>query len=102
MPEATAATLGAANAAPLETLIALAQLPPEDCPGEALLLARVSLLDWLICGIAGASEPVAEKMRAFAAAEQGGRRPGLALRRRYGPGADGGAGQWHHLACARL
>ncbi|MCA0942662.1 MmgE/PrpD family protein [Salipiger pacificus] len=75
MPEATAATLGAANAAPLETLIALAQLPPEDCPGEALLLARVSLLDWLICGIAGASEPVAEKMRAFAAAEQGGDGP---------------------------
>ncbi|MBE9639545.1 MmgE/PrpD family protein [Salipiger mangrovisoli] len=72
MSEATLATSQPAVADPLDQLIALAALSPERCPAEALALARVSLLDWLICGIAGAGEPVAARMRAFAAAEQGG------------------------------
>lgn len=56
-------------ASALDQLIGLATLPPARCPTEALALARVSLADWLVCGIAGASEPVAGKMHAFAAAE---------------------------------
>ncbi|OSP54219.1 MmgE/PrpD family protein [Pseudoruegeria sp. SK021] len=53
----------------LGPLKSLATQPTEACPPEALDLARVSLLDWLACGMAGASEPVAQKMRRFAAAE---------------------------------
>ena len=72
MLEAHVATTENAVAEPLEALIELAALPLANCPIEALALARVSLVDWLICGIAGASEPVATKMRSFAASEGGG------------------------------
>ncbi|NDV51605.1 MmgE/PrpD family protein [Salipiger sp. PrR003] len=71
MPETSLAAPDSPVVRPLDALIGLARLAPSDCPSEALALAQVSLVDWLVCGIAGATEPVAEKMRAFAAAEQG-------------------------------
>ncbi|NDW01455.1 MmgE/PrpD family protein [Salipiger sp. PrR002] len=69
MLQAHVATRENAVAEPLDALIELAALPLAHCPAEALALARVSLVDWLICGIAGASEPVATKIRSFAASE---------------------------------
>ena len=52
-------------------LIGLAQRPADTLPAPALALARLSLLDWLACGLAGTSEPLAVKMRALAEAECG-------------------------------
>lgn len=54
-----------------ERLIALAQLPADQLPQTALRLARFSLLDWMACGLAGVSEPVAIKMRDLATQEAG-------------------------------
>ncbi|TYC61823.1 MmgE/PrpD family protein [Rhodobacterales bacterium] len=71
MSEGNAASMEQTAVSPLDQLIYLAKLTPADCPSDAVLLSRVSLADWLVCGIAGASEPVAEKMQAFAASEAG-------------------------------
>ena len=49
----------------------LAALPDDALPGSALAFARLSLLDWLACGRAGVREPLAGKMRKFAALEAG-------------------------------
>jgi len=55
----------------IDHLIELAALPPEKLSARALVLARFSLLDWMTCGIAGVSEPVAEKLRMLAEEEVG-------------------------------
>lgn len=55
----------------MDFLVALASLPYEHLPAEPLRLARQSLFDWLICGLAGANEPVAQTIRAYAEAESG-------------------------------
>ena len=47
-------------------LIRLSLLSQDDLPEDALLFARASLLDWLICGRAGRTEPVANKLRQYA------------------------------------
>lgn len=52
-------------------LITLAHLPTGDLPLRALQLAQLSLLDWMACGLAGVSEPLAGKLRALADAEGG-------------------------------
>ncbi|PVB60639.1 MmgE/PrpD family protein [Labrenzia sp. 011] len=71
MSDASPVPTGHTAVSPLDLLIDLAKRAPRDCAPDALSLARVSLADWLVCGIAGATEPVAGKMRAFAAAEGG-------------------------------
>jgi 2-methylcitrate dehydratase PrpD len=55
--------------ADISFLTALGTVPREELPDDALGLARISLLDWLICGVAGRKEPVADALRAFAGAE---------------------------------
>ncbi|MCX7645111.1 MAG: MmgE/PrpD family protein [Rhodobacteraceae bacterium] len=55
-----------------EELIDLAQCPAAELPHGALALARLSLLDWMACGLAGAGEPVAQRLRRLAE-EEGGR-----------------------------
>jgi 2-methylcitrate dehydratase PrpD len=42
-----------------------------DLPAEARATARLSLLDWMACGLAGVDEPVSQKVRATLAAEGG-------------------------------
>ncbi|MGB3830686.1 MAG: MmgE/PrpD family protein [Mesorhizobium sp.] len=53
----------------IEHVTSLAALPGDRLPAGALGLARLSLLDWMACGIAGMDEPVATKLRAFAESE---------------------------------
>ncbi|GAA6188513.1 MmgE/PrpD family protein [Litorivita sp. NS0012-18] len=55
----------------MTTLLDLADLPEVDIPSGPLEAARNSLFDWMVCGHAGSSEPVAQKMRAFMQAEGG-------------------------------
>ncbi|KHA54064.1 MmgE/PrpD family protein [Sulfitobacter geojensis] len=55
----------------IDNLIQLSQTPADRLPVSALQKARLSLLDWMVCGIAGKDEPVAEKMRDFARNEAG-------------------------------
>lgn len=55
----------------IETTIALAGMSREQLGQEALGLARLSLLDWMACGIAGMDEPVAVKLRTLAEQEGG-------------------------------
>ncbi|MEO0371337.1 MAG: MmgE/PrpD family protein [Pseudomonadota bacterium] len=55
----------------MDTLLDLAATPRDDLPPRALTLARLSLLDWMACGIAGQSEPLAIKLRKLALAEGG-------------------------------
>lgn len=52
-------------------LIELSTLAYDNLPEDALMLARASLFDWLICGRAGRSEPVAQKLRQYAQQEEG-------------------------------
>jgi len=54
-----------------ENMLDLAETPAQAMPAEALALARLSLLDWMVCGLAGQSEPVAQTLRALAEAEGG-------------------------------
>lgn len=56
-----------------DILINLARMPAAQIPPKALGMARLSLLDWMTCGLAGVAEPVAGTLRALAEAE-GGRR----------------------------
>lgn len=58
-----------APVAAIAHLAALAKLSQDDIPAAALDLAKISLLDWLTCGLAGRQEPVAEALRRFAALE---------------------------------
>lgn len=55
----------------IEHIIDLSALPAERLPSGALGLARLSLLDWMACGIAGVDEPVAVKLRALVESEGG-------------------------------
>lgn len=55
----------------IEHIIDLSALPAERLPSGALGLARLSLLDWMACGIAGIDEPVAVKLRALVESEGG-------------------------------
>ncbi|MGP9805348.1 MmgE/PrpD family protein [Paracoccus sp. NSM] len=58
---------------PAGFLVDLALMPERRLPRDMLALARLSLLDWLVCGLAGRAEPLADKMRHFAQTEaQGG------------------------------
>lgn len=49
----------------------LALTSRQDLPDDARAMARLSLLDWMACGLAGVDEPVAQKVRATLAAEGG-------------------------------
>jgi 2-methylcitrate dehydratase PrpD len=55
----------------IEHVIDLASLPASRLPKRAIRLACFSLLDWMACGIAGADEPVAVKLRRLAELEAG-------------------------------
>ncbi|WMS43787.1 MmgE/PrpD family protein [Acuticoccus sp. MNP-M23] len=57
------------SAAIIDRMIDLAARPPASLPADALAMARASLTDWLVCGRAAVDEPVAQKLRAFAAQE---------------------------------
>ncbi len=53
----------------LELLLSLAART--DLPPDARATARLSLFDWMVCGLAGVDEPVAQKVRATLAGEGG-------------------------------
>lgn len=54
-----------------DALLDLALLPAERIGASARQMARFSLYDWLVCGRAGIGEPLAAKLRDFAASEGG-------------------------------
>ena len=54
-----------------EELIALAGRSADIIPSRAALFARLSLLDWMTCGIAGRNEPLALKLRQLSEMEGG-------------------------------
>jgi 2-methylcitrate dehydratase PrpD len=55
----------------IDLVLDLASMPSGRLPKRAMSLARFSLLDWMACGMAGTSEPVAAKLRALAEQEAG-------------------------------
>jgi len=55
----------------LDALLDLAELSRAEIPEQTRAIARLSLLDWLICGRAGVAEPVAGILRGMAEAEGG-------------------------------
>jgi 2-methylcitrate dehydratase PrpD len=55
----------------MDTVLDIAGLPAEDVTPDAFEAARLSLYDWLICGLAGIGEPVAGKLRQMVAEEGG-------------------------------
>jgi len=55
----------------LSQVLDLAALRSGDLPEDARQMARFSLFDWMLCGIAGTAEPLARKLRAMVAAEGG-------------------------------
>lgn len=55
----------------IDDLIAFSRNVPDQLSTEALKLAQFSLLDWLVCGRAGAAEPVAQKLRELGEREGG-------------------------------
>ncbi|UYV36768.1 MmgE/PrpD family protein [Rhodobacteraceae bacterium D3-12] len=55
----------------LEPFLDLATLPSAKINPEARKTAQASLLDWIVCGRAGQSEPVASRLRQFATSEGG-------------------------------
>ena len=86
----------------LSRLLDLAALPAGDIPDSARTMARFSLFDWMVCGRAGAGEPLAGILRAYVLAEGG--RPvasvSSAAGQDAGPGS--GAGEWRDQPCAGL
>ncbi|MCH1484079.1 MAG: MmgE/PrpD family protein, partial [Alphaproteobacteria bacterium] len=54
-----------------EGLVALAGRSADAIPSRAVLFARLSLFDWMTCGIAGRDEPLAVKLRQLAKMEGG-------------------------------
>ena len=54
-----------------DTLLDIADGPRPDIGGLADQLARLSLLDWICCGLAGQAEPVAQHLRYLAQDEAG-------------------------------
>ena len=54
-----------------EHILDLAETAAAQIPADALSKARLSLLDWMVCGLAGRAEPLAVALRGFAADEGG-------------------------------
>ena len=54
-----------------DDIIDIAMRPADQVPDLPLDFAKLSLLDWMTCGIAGTSEPLAVKLRQLAAGEGG-------------------------------
>lgn len=52
-------------------LLELATLPAATIPVQTMGIARLSLMDWIMCGRAGVDEPVAGFLRAMATTEGG-------------------------------
>ncbi|MBX9596908.1 MAG: MmgE/PrpD family protein, partial [Roseomonas sp.] len=52
-------------------LLDLAALSATDIPAAAMRMARLSLFDWMVCGLAGRDEPVARILRGMVRAEGG-------------------------------
>jgi 2-methylcitrate dehydratase PrpD len=55
----------------LEAILNLAELPDAQIPKTTQVIARLSLMDWLVCGRAGIAEPVSGILRAMADSEGG-------------------------------
>ena len=55
----------------LSHLLDLAALPAAEIPASARTMARFSLFDWMVCGRAGAGEPLAGILRSYLSAEGG-------------------------------
>lgn len=55
----------------IDEILELGLQPNNSLSEEAIGLARLSLLDWIVCGRAGVSETVSEKLRVFADMEKG-------------------------------
>lgn len=55
----------------VDDIINLVHLPSASLPASAMNLARLSLLDWMVCGWAGRDEPLARKLRDLAVHEAG-------------------------------
>ena len=55
----------------IDDLIELSQMIAKELPESALEKARLSLLDWMVCGWAGKNEPLAGKLRQLADQELG-------------------------------
>lgn len=55
----------------LETVLDLAARDPRTIPAQAREMARLSLYDWILCGLAGKDEPVAAYIHRLAESEGG-------------------------------
>lgn len=55
----------------METVLDIAEMPADAIGTVAVDTARLSLYDWLICGLAGIKEPLADKLRQMASEEGG-------------------------------
>lgn len=55
----------------LVRLLDLAALPADAIPPDAARMARLSLFDWIVCGLAGRDEPVARILRGMVTQESG-------------------------------
>lgn len=55
----------------METLLDLSEIPGNRLPESSMAFSKLSMFDWLVCGRAGVGEPLAAKLREFAAQEGG-------------------------------
>lgn len=55
----------------IDQVLDLAALPATALPAAARQMARFSLFDWMVCGLAGVNEPLALRLRAVIGAEGG-------------------------------
>lgn len=55
----------------MDTVLDIAELPTKAFTPDAMAAARLSLFDWLICGLAGVEEPLADKLRQMVSGEGG-------------------------------
>jgi 2-methylcitrate dehydratase PrpD len=55
----------------IDQVLDLAALPAAAIPPAARQIARFSLFDWMVCGVAGVNEPLALRLRAVIGAEGG-------------------------------
>jgi 2-methylcitrate dehydratase PrpD len=55
----------------IDRILTLAALPAAELPAPSRAMARLSLFDWMVCGRAGAGEPLAGILREMIAAEGG-------------------------------
>ncbi len=49
----------------IEQIIELAYTPSDSLPTQSLAMAKMSLFDWIVCGLGGCDEPVANKIRSY-------------------------------------